>query len=216
MEIKRTANAGVLLRLDGKQILLDGVCNEIKPYLATPAQIRMELLRQLPDAVAFTHFHEDHCDPAFVSEYLQKTAGPILGPADIPFSTANTVTVGDLRITQISTNHLGVSAALGHHSFVIEGTRCVWFMGDASPLQWRKLSHLPRPDVLIAPYAYAIGNGWQIACQLEAEAVVLLHLPEKNNDPYDLWKAVAQTTGQGNGPKLYIPGMGETVRIFET
>ena len=36
MRVKRTANAGVLLELDGARILLDGVCGEIKPYLPTP------------------------------------------------------------------------------------------------------------------------------------------------------------------------------------
>ena len=36
MELRRTANAGVLLKLDDVEILLDGVCQEVKPYLATP------------------------------------------------------------------------------------------------------------------------------------------------------------------------------------
>lgn len=214
MEIKRTANAGVLLRLDGKSILLDGVCEEVKPYLPTPAGERETLLKSAPDAIAFTHDHKDHYDAAFVSAYHKSAAGPILGPADIPFSTAETVTLGNVRITQVPTHHLGVSAALGHHSFILEGSRCVWFMGDASPLQWRKLSHLPKPDVLIVPYGFAIGSGWQISSQLGAEAVVLLHLPEKDNDPYGLWQAVVETTGQGSGPRLYIPDMGETINIF--
>ncbi len=213
MEIKRTANAGVLLRLDGISILLDGVCEEVKPYLPTPAGEREALLKSAPDAIAFTHDHKDHYDAAFVSAYRENAAGPILGPPDIPFSTAETVTLGIVRITQVPTHHLGVSAALGHNSFILEGSRCVWFMGDASPLQWRKLKDLPKPDVLIAPYGYAIGSGWQISAQLGAETVVLLHLPDKECDPYGLWQAVGETTGQGNGPKLYIPHMGQTLHI---
>ena len=213
MEIKRTANAGVLLRLDGKSILLDGVCGEVKPYLATPAAERDALLKGAPDAVAFTHTHEDHYDAAFVSAYAKKAAGPILGPADIPFSTANTVKLGTVRITQIPTQHIGKTGALGHHSFIIEGSQCVWFVGDASPLQWKKLSNLPKPDVLIAPYAYAIGSGWQVSAQLGAGAVVLLHLPQRQNDPYGLWQAVEETTGKEGGPQLYIPDMGQTLHI---
>lgn len=214
MEIKRTANAGVLLRLDGIRILMDGVCGEVVPYLPTPAGEREALLLNAPDVVAFTHSHSDHYDAAFVSTYLQNTAGPILGPADIPFSTAENRTFGNVRITQVPTHHLGVSAALGHHSFIVEGSQCVWFMGDASPLQWRKLTHLPKPDVLIAPYAYAIGGGWQITRQLGAKAVVLVHLPVKQTDPYGLWQAVEATTAQGDGPQLYIPDMGETIQVL--
>ena len=86
-------------------------------------------------------------------------------------------------------------------------------MGDASPLQIRKWTQLPKPQVVIAPYAYATGNAWQLCKELGAETVVLLHLPEKTNDPYGLWDAVAQTVGQDTNPKLLIPQMGETISI---
>ena len=79
MEIIRTANAGILLRLDGKAVLLDGVCGEVKPYLATPEHLRKRVLEEKPDAVAFTHSHIDHCDPLFVSAYLQNPQVPFWG-----------------------------------------------------------------------------------------------------------------------------------------
>ena len=60
MRIRRTANAGVLLTLDTITILLDGVCQQVHPYLPTPAEIRSELLENAPDIVAFTHEHQDH------------------------------------------------------------------------------------------------------------------------------------------------------------
>ena len=44
MELVRTANAGILLKLDGKTILLDGVCREVKPYPATPPKLREQLV----------------------------------------------------------------------------------------------------------------------------------------------------------------------------
>ena len=71
MEIRRTANAGVLLTLDGVTILMDGVCREVKPYPVTPPEERDALSKCWPDVVAFTHSHPDHCDLSFVSEYLQ-------------------------------------------------------------------------------------------------------------------------------------------------
>ena len=51
MKIRRTANAGVLLKLDGVTILMDGVCREVKPYPATPPEVKEELRASMPDAV---------------------------------------------------------------------------------------------------------------------------------------------------------------------
>ena len=213
MKIRRTANAGVLLRLDDVTILLDGVCREVKPYPATPPAIREELLRELPDAVVFTHAHEDHYDPAFVSEYVQKTAGPVLGPADIPFSREGKLQLGNVTITPVKSHHMGKTEPIGHHSYVIEGSKCIWFMGDASPLHWLE-KELPKPDVLIAPYGFAIGKGWDITKALNPSAIVLLHLPERHSDIYGLWDAVEHTTADGPHPAVLIPYMGEIIRLL--
>ena len=213
MEIKRTANAGVLLTLDGVRILLDGVCRQLPPYLGTQPEVRQRLLRESPDAVAFTHSHEDHCDVSFVSEYLQNAAGPILGPADIPFSSHLEQTVGDVKILPVATRHLGKVDPIEHVSFVIQGSRTVWFTGDAAPSGLKDREDLPRPDVLIAPFAYAIGGGWDITCALAPKAFVLVHMPERSNDPVDLWKQVEQTVSSKPGPAVFAPGMGQLIKF---
>ena len=211
MWCKRTANAGVLLELDGIRILLDGVCGKIEPYLETPEGEKLALLQNPPSCVAFTHGHTDHCDASFIPAYLEKTAGSIMGPADIPYCEAGERVIGNVKITPVESRHIGKSDGSLHQSYVIEGSQCLWFTGDASPLQLRKWSHLPRPQVLIAPYAYATGNAWQICKELGVETVVLLHLPQKGNDPYGLWEAVKQTVGEDTCPKLLIPEMGEKI-----
>ena len=213
MEIKRTANAGVLLTLDGVAVLLDGVSREILPYLPTPAEIRNELLQTPPDVLCFTHKHADHYDAAFVSEYLQDAAGPILGPADIPFCRQETLRIQSLRITQIPSRHIGKQEPMGHVSFIIEGSRCVWFMGDASPLQWRDRKDLPQPDILIAPYAYATGSGWQVCQSLGAKSIVLVHLPDRQKDIYSLWDTVEATVGKCRMDGLCIPQIGQTLEM---
>ncbi len=213
MEIKRTANAGVLLTLDGVRILLDGVSREMLPYLPTPEGVRKELLQEPADVLCFTHKHADHYDAAFVSEYLQKTAGPILGPADIPFCRQETLQMEGVRIRQIPSRHIGKQEPMGHVSFIIEGSKCVWFMGDASPLQWRDRKDLPRPDILIAPYAYATGSGWQISQSLGAGAIVLVHLPERKKDIYSLWDAVEAAVGQAGMECLLIPQIGQILNV---
>ncbi len=213
MEIRRTANAGVLLRLDDVTILLDGVCREVKPYPATPPQIRQELLQDLPDVVAFTHAHEDHYEPWFVSDYMQKTAGPVLGPAEIPFSREDGLQIGTVSITPVESHHMGKTEPMGHRSYILQGSKCVWFMGDASPLHWLE-KELPRPDVLLAPYGFAIGRGWDISKALNPGAIVLLHLPDRRSDIYGLWDAVEQSTAHQSHPAVLIPQMGETIRLL--
>lgn len=213
MQIRRTANAGVLLEMDGVTILLDGICAESKPYLATPDVVRQQLLEQLPDAVAFTHTHADHYDGLFVSEYMQKSAGPVLGPAEIPYSVCETTRVGAVTVIPVQSQHLGKTEKIPHYSYVLKGSRCVWFMGDASVQHWTARTDLPQPDVLIAPYGFAVGHGWKVTKALSPPVVILLHLPLRSADPFDLWKAVEQTVGNDRTPQLLIPGMGETITL---
>ena len=47
MEIQRTANAGVLLKIDGVSVLLDGLCDGVEGYLPTPPAIAENLLQDL-------------------------------------------------------------------------------------------------------------------------------------------------------------------------
>ena len=215
MEIKRTANAGVLLTLDGVRILLDGVNQPLPPYLGTPHKEREALMQMPLDLVAFTHRHPDHCDVSFVSDYLQNAAGPILGPADIPFSSSTERTVGGVKVTPIANRHLGKACDVQHMSFIIEGSRCVWFLGDASPLQWKSRGDLPKPDVMIAPYAYATAGGWDVTCRLAPKALVLVHLPLQAEDPMCLWQQVESAVGQGNGPAVYVPELGQRIHFTD-
>lgn len=214
MEIKRTANAGVLLRLDGKSILLDGVCGKVEPYLATPPEIRGSLLQDLPDAIAFTHTHEDHYDSLFVSDYLQNAAGPVMGPADIPYSTQEQQTIGAVTVSPFDSRHVGKTDCAEHRSYVIRGSRCLWFMGDASLLHWQKTEGLPRPDVIIAPYGFVIGRGWEYCKALRPQAIVVLHLPAREHDPYGLWQELEKTLAEQTGLSVLIPEMGHTIVLL--
>ena len=217
MIIKRTANAGVLLKLDGVSILLDGVCREVKPYLATPEAERKGLSDCWPDALAFSHTHEDHCDPTFAASYQKQTGGVILCPEQIPgcIVTGTSVQVGSVRLLPVPSRHIGKAGATTRHcSYIVKGFSCVWFLGDASPLQWKLMQQLPRPDVLLVPFAYTTtASGWEIVRQLGAEQVVLLHMPERSQDPYGLWPAVERVCGHAESPSLQIPNMGESLII---
>ncbi len=215
MELTRTANAGVLLKLDGITVLLDGVCREVKPYSATPPEIKTRLLQEFPDAVAFTHSHKDHYDPAFASAYQGKTGRVIFGPNLPGCNTTQTPDrVGDVQIIPVASRHIGVIGKYTpHFSFILQGSRCVWFLGDASPGIWRQKQDLPKPDVVIVPYAYATTPAsWQMTKSLGAEEIVVLHLPSREQDEIGLWDALDNTIDCKNN--LHIPNMGDTITLL--
>lgn len=211
MEIQRTANAGVLLTLDGVRILLDGLCDEVNNYLSTPPVLAEKILSDPPQIMAFTHSHSDHYSETLVSEYRKRNLRPILGPESL-YST--NVRINGVSITGIPSRHLGkTEPGLSHFSYIIEGSRCVWFVGDATPSQWRGREDLPKPDVLIAPYAYAnTPSTWAAACSM-TENLVLLHLPIRSKDEFGLWEQVESTISQGGETRVWIPELGEIIEI---
>ena len=210
MEIQRTANAGILLKMDGVSILLDGLADRVEGYLPTPDEMAERLLENPPDVLAFTHYHKDHCSEALLLPYQKQNLRPIYGPESLPLGA---VKIGEVTLTPVESRHLGKTEPdLQHVSFVIQGSKCVWFMGDAAPLQWKNRTDLPKPDVLIAPYAYGnTKSAWDLSCSL-AKHIVLLHLPDKDKDIYGLWDGVKAATA-GAVANLRIPQMGEIITI---
>ena len=211
MELTRTANAGILLKLDGITILLDGVCREVEPYPATPPELRTKLMERWPDVVAFTHLHKDHYDPAYAAAYTGQTGRVILGPGQIKGSM-EPVAVGDVMVMPIPSRHIGAAGREAEHaSFLIKGSKCLWFLGDSAPSQWRG-RELPKPDVLVVPYAYAnTPASWALTQSFGAEKIVLLHMPDREKDSVGLWSAVETTAGAS--PSLCIPAMGQTLKF---
>ena len=211
MEIQRTANAGVLLEMDGVSVLLDGLADRVEGYLPTPTEMAERLLENPPDVLAFTHYHADHCSEALLLPYRKQNLRPILGPESL---YSGDIRLGEVTITPVESRHLGrTEPGLQHVSFIIQGSKCVWFMGDAAPLQWKNRTDLPKPDVLIAPYAYAnTKNVWEVTQRL-ADKMVLLHLPPREADLYSLWDGVEQTVRNREGITLWIPEIGEKISI---
>ena len=205
LAVTRTANAGVLLEMDGKRILLDGICEPLPPYLGTPAELRERFTKDMPDVLAFTHEHPDHYDPSYVRLYKEKTLRPVYGPESLLFYEA-----GDgIEVLFSPTRHIG-KADIAHMSCVIRGSRTVWFMGDASPLSLKQMRDLPRPDLLIVPFAYTITpSAWRMTKEMGAEKILLLHMPTRENDREGLFDAVEGTVGEDTS--LYIPHMGEKI-----
>ena len=217
MELRRTANAGVLLTLDGVSILLDGVCREVKPYLATPKEEREKLTGQWPQVVGFSHSHKDHYDPAYAVAFQARTSGVLLGPESLPGCKAsmNPATVEGVTVTPVATRHIGPAGKTTEHaSFLVEGSKTVWFMADASPMQFRTSGLTPAPDVLIVPYAYCLtADAWKLTKTWNPGCVVLLHMPDQADDPLGLWDGVHQVIGEDRSIPIYHMDMGQVVHL---
>lgn len=216
MQLRRTANAGFLLMLDGATIALDGVCLEVSPYQATLPAERAQLLAAPPDLLAYTHCHEDHFDPGFAAAF----PGPILGTDQVAQAlpgkavSLEAVTVGAVKVTPVATRHIGKFTD-SHQSLVIEGSSQVWFMGDATPVQLKQLAPYGRPKVLIAPFAYATTpSAVRAVNETAPEYLILTHLPLKSNDPSGLWSAV-EAQLSGFSMQVLIPALGDTILLCE-
>jgi len=204
LKIIRTANAGVLLSISGVTVLIDGVCNDFLCYSGTPEYLRKEFYSNPPDIIAFTHMHEDHCDKDFLNSC--KTPGSFLGPGSSLLAKEKNVSVKG-----ICTRHIG-SDKIDHVSYVIEAEKCIWFMGDASPSELRKMEEEKNPDIIIAPYAYAnTASSWERTLKTGAEKFVILHLPSPDADSFGIKKAVLETVK--NDDRCYLPDMGEEINI---
>lgn len=204
----RTANAGCLLQMDGVQILLDGVCREVPPFLPTPPSAIAYLEEHLPDAVAFTHLHADHYDASFVQYYCFKKEREVLLPGH------SLVQVGSVKITPVPSRHIG-KVDCAHVSYILEGIQCcVWFLGDASPLQWKDQTDLPKPDIVIAPFAYATTQtAWRQLQLLQPRAVILMHLPDRCTDPDGLWDMVEKIINSNKDFPVIIPQIMEKISV---
>ena len=207
MKITRTSNAGVLVELDGMSILLDGVCEGLYPYLPTPDSLKTMLVEHLPDVVAFTHTHKDHYDDNYVEFYKNEKLRSVFGPElSLVESVSDAIT---LRV--VPTRHIG-KFNIQHASFVIRGSKTILFTGDASPLVWKNIELENSPDVLIVPYAYALSApAIRITKSFEAKKIILVHMPDKNDDPQKLWPTVSEMVGDDSS--FIFLEIGESIDI---
>lgn len=205
MNIRLTANAGVLIEIDGLRILLDGVCEATEYYFGTPDDIKGELSKNLPDAVGFTHQHSDHYDESYANLYESKTLRPILG------SECSRLRVGEVELTAISTRHLGKSD-VPHFSFIIEGSRRIVFMGDASPSELTKLADYSSPYLIIVPFAYLNTEAtFRKLKGFGAKNILAVHMPAPEHDSFGIWESVKNTTKEEN--ILYFTKIGDTITL---
>ena len=157
------ANAGVLISLDGRKILIDAPIRDgIPPYPTSSPQERalLEQARSPYDrisAILTTHWHEDHFDAKAVGAHLTRSSGTrLISSAEIIERVRSTLpSVPAARVVAV-TPAAGASVAVPidggirvhvlrirhndarrmpeqHVGFLIQGTRTVLHVGDADP-----------------------------------------------------------------------------------
>lgn len=213
------SNAGVLVALDGVLLLLDGVCQELIPYLAPPPAIIRELEHRPPDMLAYTHSHPDHFEPGFAARFYKKTRRPVLGTEGvsellpgIPVEQGG-VTIGGVRVTPVPSRHLGAEwSQYLHVSYLLEGSKRIFFTGDAAPLCWKDGISRIQPDVLIVPYPYVTTRiGRQTVERFAPRAVIVVHMPAKELDPDGIWSMTEWALKECGEIPVYVPDLCETV-----
>lgn len=204
MEFIRTSNAGGILKTDNVSLLIDGVCEELFPYLGTPQSIRNELEMVYPDIVAYTHTHKDHYDEKYITTFQRDNLGSVCGPEISAFSVKD-----GIEIKGIKTRHIG-KENISHFSYIINGSMNILFMGDASPLDWKNIYLDKNPDVIIAPFAYALTeSSWRITESFNPKLVILVHMPLYENDSFGIWDSVGKVIKDDK--RVKIPRIGDKI-----
>ena len=222
MRFTRTACAGGLLELDGVCILFDGVGLPVQDYPPTPPDILNDLLSRQIDLLAFSHTHPDHFSPAFVIHYLSRRDVFLAGPEDMSAALddipveAGSIRLGDVTVTPLPCRHMGRKESLPHRAYLVEGSVCVLFLGDASPLPWRDIDLRPIPDVVIAPLGFALTEvAWLSVEHLRPGLLIMTHFSEEARDASELRAAARLVAKRHSEQKVVIPVLGETVEFHK-
>ena len=160
LDVRYVANAGVLLTIDGRKILIDAPIRDGIPPYTTPSadeRARLEAARPPYDGIAailITHWHEDHFSPDAVAAHLRSSARTVLissrevvdrvrqaGP-DLPAARFRPVTpapgsstvaeLEGLRVHVLRIRHNPARRLPAEHvGFLVQGTRTALHVGDA-------------------------------------------------------------------------------------
>jgi len=162
IEVRYVANAGVLLTIDGRKVLIDGPIRDGIPPYTTPSadeRARLEAARPPYDGIAailITHWHEDHFSPDAAAAHLRSSPGTVLissrevvdrvreAAPDLPAArfrpttpapgSSTIVELEGLRVHVLRIRHNPARRLPAEHvGFLVQGTRTALHIGDADP-----------------------------------------------------------------------------------
>jgi L-ascorbate metabolism protein UlaG (beta-lactamase superfamily) len=156
------ANAGVLINMNGKKILIDGLNNANHAlYKSTPIEISEQIIGGIPpfdniDVMLITHNHSDHFDVEGVTRFLEKNSDTfVISTHEIistirnhisyieetrliglqpKFKYEERIQIKGIDIVAISLVHDGSEyAEVSNLAFLIDSTKKVLHLGDGAP-----------------------------------------------------------------------------------
>ncbi|MDF2530430.1 MAG: hypothetical protein K0Q65_11 [Clostridia bacterium] len=156
------ANAGVLINIDGKKVLIDGLNNAEYPlYKSTPLEISEQITEGIPpfdhiDVMLITHNHSDHFDVESVVRFLNKNSDAAVISTNAVISAIKKqisdavearlieiqlekqcekrIQVKGIDIVAFSLAHDGKEHTEVHNlAFLIDGSKRVLHLGDGAP-----------------------------------------------------------------------------------
>lgn len=162
--ITYVSNAGVLISVNNKKILIDGLCkSDIPIYKNPPAEISKQIIRGIPpfdniDIMLITHHHSDHFDSNSIGEFLKYNLNTMVVSTHeviskiknhIPYTEVSNlielnpvlhseekITVNGINIHTISMTHDGKEYKdIQNFSYLVEHGLKVFHIGDAGPFQ---------------------------------------------------------------------------------
>jgi len=104
--ITYVSNAGVLININDKKILIDGLCtSKVRSYKSTPLEIREKIINGVPpfdniDIMLITHQHSDHFDANLVCSFLEQSSDTVV--------IANKEVISNIRECMLSTNTINL------------------------------------------------------------------------------------------------------------
>lgn len=212
------SNAGVLMNLGKKKILIDGLCsNGFELYKETPANISKDIILGIPpydriDLILITHHHQDHFDPALITEYIRNggTAAIVSTEAAIamlkkrlhPEQSDKLIALDILPGQSLKFTEAGIDVeafSMAHYgkeyqevrnlAFLIKDKARVLHVGDGAsdPENYKGLQLAEEEiDLMIVPFPYvSLPSARRLIGEwVGPKKIASLHLPGKEQDSY--------------------------------
>ncbi|WP_425802774.1 MBL fold metallo-hydrolase [Desulfitobacterium sp. Sab5] len=160
------SNAGVLIQLKDRKILIDGLCRSNNPIYKDPSpEIAQKIKGGIPpfndlDLMLITHEHSDHFDPVSVDEFSKNNPGTVI------LSTPNVIT--KLR-TYDSMEMDKEQANLIEFNLNLHQEETLNFQG--MKIRIISLAHMGKNQEETQNYAYLIEYGLKLLHVGDADAV---------------------------------------------
>ncbi len=211
-QVTLLANAGIMLRMNGKTIMIDALHDrETPPFSSTPQEVLRRVMRKEPpferiDISITTHRHPDHYSQALTQQMYathQETQFVLPKGTLVPGARVSILRSGEDRLSFGGVNlyayqmtHEGAEYAhVKNYGFVIEyeGSKVI-VLGDAGFTEISDFLADQNPDALFVNFPFfTLVRGRQALAQVQTKKLFAYHLPFAQQDVTKYQDALRKT-----------------------